>query len=48
MGRAGEMPWMDASEVRRRENLPENLNLLRNPGSAGKDDGKGNNEKPTQ
>lgn len=48
MGRAGEMPWMDASEVRRRENLPENLNLLRNPGSPGKDDGKGNNEKPTQ
>ncbi len=45
MGRAGEMPWMDASEVRRRENLPPNANLLRNPG---KDDGKGNDEKPTQ
>lgn len=45
MGRAGEMPWMDANEVRRRENLPQNPNLLRNPG---KDDGKGNDEKPTQ
>jgi len=48
MGRAGEMPWMDASEVRRRENLPPNASLLRNPGNPGKDDGKGNNEKPTQ
>jgi len=45
MGRAGEMPWMDANEVRRRENLPQNPNLLRNPG---KDEGKGNDEKPTQ
>lgn len=45
MGRAGEMPWMDASEVRRRENLPPNANLLRNPG---KDDGKDNHDKPTQ
>lgn len=45
MGRAGEMPWMDANEVRRRENLPQNPSLLRNPG---KDDGKGTDEKPTE
>ncbi|WP_159917863.1 phage portal protein [Pantoea sp. 18069] len=45
MGRAGEMPWMDANEVRRRENLPSNASLLRNPG---KDDGKEKDEKPTQ
>lgn len=45
MGRAGEMPWMDAREVRRRENLPANADLLRNPG---KDDGKEKDEKSTQ
>lgn len=45
MGRAGEMPWMDANEVRRRENLPQNPSLLRNPG---KDDGKVTDEKPTE
>lgn len=27
MGRAGESPWMDAEEVRRRENMPPNANL---------------------
>lgn len=40
MGRAGEQPWMDADEVRRRENLPANPNLTRNPG-------KDQNDKPT-
>lgn len=44
MGRAGEMPWMDADEVRRRENMPKNANLKMNPGKAGKDD----DEKPAQ
>lgn len=44
MGRAGEMPWMDATEVRRRENLPASTNLLRNPG---KEDGKDKDEKST-
>lgn len=44
MGRAGEMPFMDANEVRRKENMPANENLQRNPGSSpGKDNG---NEKP--
>lgn len=45
MGRAGEMPFMDADEVRRLENMPPNANLRINPGkSAGKD----NDEKPTE
>ena len=44
MGRAGEMPFMDATEVRRKENMPRNDNLARNPGSGpSKDNG---NEKP--
>lgn len=37
MGRAGEQPWMGADEVRRRENMPPNATLQRNPG---KEDGK--------
>ncbi|MFA9286983.1 phage portal protein [Comamonas sp. SY3] len=41
MGRAGEQPFMSADEVRRKENMPANANLQRNPG---KDDGKGNND----
>lgn len=44
MGRAGEMPWMDAQEVRRRENLPPNADLKKNPGKAGKD----SDEKPPE
>lgn len=44
MGRAGEMPFMDSDEVRRKENLPPNATLMRNPG---KDDGKDKDEKPT-
>lgn len=43
MGRAGEMPWMDAQEVRRRENMPANAGLAMNPGKV---DGKGTDEKP--
>ncbi len=44
MGRAGEMPFMDATEVRRKENMPRNDSLARNPGgSPSKDNG---NEKP--
>lgn len=42
MGRAGELPWMDGNEVRRKENLPPNANLQRNPG---KDNGKDQDEK---
>lgn len=34
MGRAGEQPWMDAEEVRRRENMPPNPGLTINPGAA--------------
>lgn len=45
MGRAGEQPWMDAEEVRRRENMPPNAGLTINPGAAG---GKEPNEKPTE
>lgn len=41
MGRAGELPFMGADEIRRKENMPANANLQRNPG---KDDGKGNND----
>ena len=44
MGRAGEMPFMDANEVRRKENMPRNDSLARNPG---KDDGKDKDEKST-
>lgn len=44
MGRAGEMPWMDADEVRRRENMPKHAGLQLNPGKPGKDD----DEKSTQ
>ena len=32
MGRAGEMPWMTANEVRRIENMPEDADLTMNPG----------------
>ena len=45
MGRAGEMPFMDANEVRRLENMPPHENLQMNPGKA---DGKDTNEKPTE
>jgi HK97 family phage portal protein len=34
MGRAGEMPWMEADEVRRLENLPPNPNLKPNGGTS--------------
>lgn len=34
LGRAGEQPWMDANEVRKLENLPENGNLKLNEGAA--------------
>ena len=43
MGRAGEMPFMDANEVRRLENMPPHENLQMNPGKA---DGKDPNESP--
>lgn len=33
LGRAGEQPFMDATEIRRRENLPPNENLQTNPGA---------------
>ncbi len=42
MGRAGEMPFMDANEVRRKENMPRNDSLARSPGQ-----GKDKDEKPT-
>lgn len=45
MGRAGEMPFMDADEVRRLENMAPNANLRINPG---KSPGKDNDEKPTE
>jgi HK97 family phage portal protein len=45
MGRAGEMPFMDANEVRRLENMPPHEDLQMNPGKA---DGKDTNEKPTE
>lgn len=35
MGRAGEMPFMDANEVRRLENMPPHDDLQMNPGAAG-------------
>lgn len=44
MGRAGEMPFMDANEVRRLENMPPSDTLQMNPGKA---DGKDTNE-PTK
>lgn len=34
LGRAGEMPFMDADEIRRNENMPPNPNLQRNEGSS--------------
>lgn len=37
MGRAGEQPWMDANEVRRRENMPPKSDLTVNPGAQPKD-----------
>lgn len=37
MGRAGEQPWMNADEVRRRENMPANPGLKTNSGAAGKE-----------
>ena len=43
MGRAGEMPFMDANEVRRLENMPPHENLQMNPGKAA---GKDTNESP--
>jgi len=33
LGRAGEQPFMDANEIRRRENMPENDNLITNGGA---------------
>jgi HK97 family phage portal protein len=45
MGRAGEMTFMDANEVRRLENMPPHDDLQMNPGKA---DGKDTNEKPTE
>jgi HK97 family phage portal protein len=45
MGRAGEMPSMDANEARRLENMPPHDDLQMNPGKA---DGKDTNEKPTE
>ena len=42
MGRAGEMPFMDANEVRRLENMPPNENLQINPGKAGEQPAGGN------
>lgn len=38
MGRAGEMPWMGAEEIRRKENLPHDANLQLNPGTEPKKD----------
>lgn len=38
MGRAGEMPFMDAAEVRRLENMAPNASLMRNPGKAPDED----------
>lgn len=38
MGRAGEMPWMDAAEVRRLENMPPNTSLTMNPAKSPKKD----------
>lgn len=35
MGRAGEMPFMDANEIRRLENMPPHDDLQMNPGAAG-------------
>lgn len=43
MGRAGEMPWMTANEVRRIENMPEDADLTMNPG---KTSDKGQDEEP--
>lgn len=34
LGRAGEMPFMDADEIRRKENMPPNPDLQRNQGSS--------------
>ncbi len=45
MGRAGEQPWMDAQEVRRRENLPRNDALVVNQTES---KGAEPNEKPTE
>lgn len=36
LGRAGEMPFMDANEIRRLENMPPNLNLKVNGGKSAK------------
>lgn len=44
MGRAGEMPFMDANEVRRLENMPPSENLQMNPGKADGKDTKDANE----
>ena len=45
MGRAGEMPFMDADEVRRLENMAPNPNLRMNPG---KSPSKESDENPTE
>ena len=45
MGRAGEMPFLSADEIRRFENMAPNPELQLNPGKA---DGKDTNEKPTE
>ena len=44
LGRAGEMPFMDADEIRRRENMPANANLKMNAGSAGPADAPAQND----
>lgn len=43
LGRAGEMPFMDADEIRRRENMPPNPSLQMNAGSITKE---GNQNEP--
>lgn len=35
LGRAGEMPWVDADEIRRIENMPPHAGLQRNQGGTG-------------
>ena len=45
IGRAGEMPWMTADEVRKLENMPSDSSLKLNPGKAA---GKETDEKPSE
>lgn len=44
MGRAGEQPWMDAEEVRRRENMPPNAGLKANALTSGAQPAEGKSE----